>query len=60
MDGLMKNYLKWSVRMQRRSATTRLIVGASFVLQETVGLFSDHELGAARLALGTAAIRVAS
>ena len=43
-----------------RSATTGFIVEASFVLQETVGVLSDPERGAASLASGTAAIRVAS
>ena len=45
--------------MQRRSATTRLIVDASLVIQETVGVLSDPECGAAMRASGTAARSVA-
>ena len=45
--------------MQRRLTTTRFIVEASFVLQETVRVLSDPERGAARLASGTDASRVA-
>ena len=37
----------------------RIYVEASFVLQETVGVLSDPERGAASLASGTAASRVA-
>ena len=46
--------------MRIRSATTGLIMEASFVLQETVGVLSEPERGAAMLALGTASRRVAS
>ena len=46
--------------MRRRSATTRLIVEASRVLQETVGVLSELERGAAMRALETASRRVAS
>ena len=56
----MKNCIEWSAQMHRRSATTRLIANASFVLQETVGLLSDPEVGASILTAGTAASRVAS
>ena len=42
-EGLTKNYLEWSVRRWRRSKTTRFIVKACFVLQETVGVLSDPE-----------------
>ena len=46
--------------MRRRSATTRLIMKASHMLQETVGVLSEPERGAAMRALGTALRRVAS
>ena len=46
--------------MQRRSATTELIVKASCVLQEIVGVLSEPERGAAMRSLGTASRRVAS
>ena len=42
------------------SATTRFIVEASFVLQETVRFLSNPKKGAASLASGTAASWVAS
>ena len=45
--------------MQRRSATTELIIEALRMLQETVGLLSDPERGAAMRASGTAYGRVA-
>ena len=59
-EGLRKNFLEWSARMWRRSATTGLIMEASCVLQETVGVLSEPERGAAILALGTASRREAS
>ena len=46
--------------MQRRSATTGLIIEASCVLKETVRVLSEPERGTAMLALGTASRRVAS
>ena len=46
--------------MRRKSATTGLIVEASRVIQETVGVLSKTERGAAMQALGTASRRVAS
>ena len=46
--------------MQRRSATTRLIIEASRVLQETVGVLSEPDRGAAMKDLRTASRRVAS
>ena len=46
--------------MRRRSVTTGLIVEASCMLQETVGVLYEPERGAAMLALGTALRRVAS
>ena len=46
--------------MQRRSATTRLIVKASRMLQETVGISSDLGCGADMNVSGTTASRVAS
>ena len=45
---------------RRRSVTTVFIVEAFFVLQETVGVLSDPEQGAASLASSTATSRVAS
>ena len=56
----MKNFLEWSAQMRRRSATTGLIMEASCVLQEKVGVLSEPEHGDAMLALGTASRRVAS
>ena len=46
--------------MQRRSATTGLMVDASLVLQETVGVLSDPDRGAAMVASGHVSIKVAS
>ena len=46
--------------MRRRSATTGLIMEASCVLQEKVGVLIEPERGDAMLALGTASRRVAS
>ena len=46
--------------MRRRSATTGLIIEASHMLQETVGVLSEPERGAAIQAMGTALRRVAS
>ena len=46
--------------MRRRYATTRLIMEAACVLQETVGVLSERDHGANMLALGTASRRVAS
>ena len=46
--------------MWRRSATTGLVMEASHVLQETVGVLSEPERGAAMRSLGTASRRVAS
>ena len=46
--------------MQRSYATTRLIVEDSSVLQETVGVLSYHEQGAASLASVTSTSGVAS
>ena len=46
--------------MQRRFATTGLIMEALCVLQETVGVLSEPERDAAILAFGTASRRVAS
>ena len=60
MEELRKNSLDWSARMRRRSATIGLIIEASCVLQETVGVLSEPERGATILALGTALRRVAS
>ena len=59
-EGLMKNCLKRSARRRKRSATTGFIVEASSMLQETVGVLSDPEQGAASLVSGTATSRVAS
>ena len=59
-EGFKKNFLEWSAQMRRRSATTGLIMKASCVLQETVGVFSEPERGAAILAVGAASRRVAS
>ena len=42
-EGTMKKCLAWSRRIRRRSATTGLIIDASFMLQETVGVLSDPE-----------------
>ena len=56
----MKNCLEWSARRRRSSATTVFIAKASFVLQETSGVLSDPEQGAASLVSGTAASKVAS
>ena len=46
--------------MQRRYATTGLIIEASHKLQERVGMLSKPERGAAMRALGTATSRMAS
>ena len=46
--------------MRRRSVTTRLIMEASCVLQETVGGLSEPERSAAVQALGDASRRVDS
>ena len=46
--------------MQRRSATTGLIVYTSYVLQNTVGVLSDPEWGADMFASGQSSRRVAS
>ena len=46
--------------MQRKSATAGLIVEASCVLQETVGVLSESERGVAMRALGTAPMSLAS
>ena len=46
--------------MQRRSATTGLMVNASRVLHKTVGVLSNTERGAAIVASGHASRRVAS
>ena len=46
--------------MQRRSTTTGLIVDASHVLQEMLGVLSDPDLGAAVLASGHTSRRVSS
>ena len=46
--------------MRKRSATTVLIMEASRVLQEKVGVLSETERGAIMQALGTASRRVAS
>ena len=54
------NCLECTARMQRRSATTRLIDEASFVLQETAGVLLYPEQGAASLAISTTTSRVAS
>ena len=45
--------------MQRSSTTTGLIVEASHVLHETVGVLSDRKCGAAVHAVGTATRKVA-
>ena len=60
MEGFREKFLEWSMQMRRRSATTRLIMKASHMLQETVGVLSEPERGAAMRALGTALRRVAS
>ena len=46
--------------MRRKSATIGLIIEASHMLKETVGVLSEPERGAAMQALGTASRRVAS
>ena len=46
--------------MCRRSSTTRLIIEASHVLQETVGVLLEPERGSAMQALGAASGKVAS
>ena len=46
--------------MQRRSAITGLILEDSHMLQETVGVLSEPECGAAMQVLGTASRRLAS
>ena len=46
--------------MRRRSATTGLIIDALLVLQETVGVLSEPECGAAMRSLGTTSRGVAS
>ena len=46
--------------MRRRSTTTGLIIDASLVLQETVGVLSDPERGGAMHTSGTDARSVAS
>ena len=46
--------------MRRRSATNGLIVDASFVLQETVGVLYEPKHGSAMRASGTDARSVAS
>ena len=48
------------MRMRRRSATTRLIVEASHVLHETVGVLFDSERDVAMHASGTAVKKVVS
>ena len=60
MEGFTKNFLEWSARMCRRSATTGLIIEASRVLQETAGALSEPERGIDMRALETASRRVAS
>ena len=59
-EGFRKNLLEWSAQMRRRSATTRLIMEASRMPQETVGVLSEPERSAAMRALGNASRRVAS
>ena len=46
--------------MKRRSTNTRLIMEASYVLQETVGVLSEPERGSTMPALRTASRRVTS
>ena len=46
--------------MRRSSATTGLIIKASRVFQETVGVLSESECGASMQVLGTDSRRVAS
>ena len=46
--------------MQRRSTTIGLIVQGSYVLQESVGVLSDLERGAAMFASGHTSRRVSS
>ena len=46
--------------MRKRSATTKLVVDASLVLQETVGVLSDPNQGAAIVDSGHVSSRVAS
>ena len=46
--------------MQRGSATTGLIVEASYVIQEMMGVLSDPEHGAAMRIVGTSTRRVTS
>ena len=55
-----KNWREWSARMRRRSTTTRLMVGASLVLQETLGVLSDTDQGTDIGASGHISSRVAS
>ena len=60
MEGFRKNFLEWSAQIRRRSATTGLIMEASRVLKDTVGVLSEPERGAAMRAFGTSLRRVAS
>ena len=46
--------------MQRKSATTRLMLDASHVLQETVGVLYNPKWGSAMFASGHTSKRVAS
>ena len=46
--------------MQRWSVTTRLVVEASCMLHDTVGVLSDLDRGAAMRAVGTDTMNVAS
>ena len=60
MEGFRNNFMEWRAQMRRISAITRLIMEASRVLQETVGVLSGPERGTAMRALGTDLRRVTS
>ena len=52
--------MEWSTLIQRRYATTNLIIKALRMLQYTVGVLSEPERGADMRAFGDASRRVAS
>ena len=58
--GVEKTCSQWSVQMRRRSETYGLIVDASHVLQDSIGVLSNPERGAAMFASEQTFRRVAS
>ena len=59
-QGVEKTCSQWSAQMRRRSETYGLIVDASNVLQDSVGVLSDPERGVAMFDSEHTSRRVAS